>query len=340
MTVSHILNPREIIDRRHVAALLDESARADVSAEVKRARLVEVIKTALKDGTAIIRARLEHGRANGTETVSAHSYLMDQLIRILFDSVTGHFMPSGVRTTGERLSIVALGGYGRGELAPLSDIDLLFLLPYKETPFSEQVVEFMLYVLWDLGLKVGQAVRSVTENIVQAKTDITIRTTLVDARWVWGDQDLVAELKARFQKEVVDGTGAQFVQAKLAERDARHQKLGDTRYRLEPNVKEDRGGLRDMHTLSWIAKYVYGTGDARKLADLGVIDGAAATQFVKAHEFLSAVRCHIHYIAGRPENRLTFDLQREIAPRLGYHDRAGATAVERFMKHYFLVEIG
>jgi len=333
--VYHILNPREIIDRRRIMAMLE--GEEDDSPDVRRVRLVEVMKTALKDGVAVIRGRLEQNRANGSETVAAHSYLMDQLIRILFDAVTGHFMPRGVPTTGERLSIVALGGYGRGELAPLSDIDLLFLLPYKETPFSEQVVEFMLYVLWDLGLKVGQAVRSINENINQAKADMTIRTTLVDARWVWGDQNLVAELKARFKKDIVEGTSAQFVEAKLAERDARHQKLGDSRYRLEPNVKEDRGALRDLHTLSWIASYVYGTGDPRKLADLGIIDVAAAAQFVKAHEFLSAVRCYIHYIAARPENRLTFDLQREIAPRLGYHDRAGATAIERFMKHYFLV---
>jgi [protein-PII] uridylyltransferase len=333
--MSHIQNPRQIIDRRRLVTLLDGDE--DASQSAKRAQLVDVLKTALKDGTAAIRARLESGQANGLETVAAHSYLMDQIIRVLFDAVTTHFMPSGVRTTGERLSIVALGGYGRGELAPLSDIDLLFLLPYKETPFSEQVVEFMLYVLWDLGLKVGQAVRSVTENIVQAKADMTIRTTLVDARWIWGDQDLAAELKARFQKEVVDGTAAQFVQAKLAEREARHQKTGDSRYRLEPNVKEDRGGLRDLNALSWIAKYVYGTDDPRRLADQGIIDTAAATQFVRAHEFLSAVRCHIHYIAQRPENRLTFDLQREIAPRLGYHDRVGGSAVERFMRHYFLV---
>jgi [protein-PII] uridylyltransferase len=334
--VSHIHNPRDIIDRRSLLALI-EGGDEDESPDATRARLVEALKGALKDGTAIIRERLEQGRANGIETVAAHSYLMDQIIRVLFDVVTTRFIPSGNRTTGERLSIVALGGYGRGELSPLSDVDLLFLLPYKETPFSEQLVEFMLYVLWDLGLKVGQAVRSVTENIVQAKADMTIRTTLVDARWVWGDQDLVAELKARFQKEVVEGTIAQFVGAKLAERDARHQKLGDTRYRLEPNVKEDRGALRDLHTLGWIARYVYGTSDMRKLADQGVIETSAATQYLKAYEFFSAVRCYIHYIAGRPENRLTFDLQREIAPRLGYHDRAGATATERFMKHYFLM---
>ena len=334
--MASILNPREIIDRRRIAADLDAYA-ADNTDDAKRAYLITTLKTALDRGSDVIRARLESDVASGAETVAAHTYLMDQLIRTLFDFATYHMLQRGVRTTGERLSIVALGGYGRGDLAPLSDIDLLFLLPYKETPYSEQVTELMLYALWDLGLKVGQAVRSVNENINQAKANIIIRTTLVDARWIWGDQELVAELKTRFQKDVVEGTSAQFVEAKLAEREARHKKQGDTRYRLEPNVKEDSGGLRDLHTLIWIAKYLYGTGDPRKLADNGVIDNAAVSRFAKAHEFLSAVRCHIHYITQRPDNRLAFDLQREIAPRLGYHDRAGASAVERFMKHYFLV---
>ncbi len=334
--MSHIFNPRQIIDRRALTARIEDAAQ-DARADALRGVLLEIVKHAHREGIASIRARFEAGKASGAETVAAHSYLMDQVIRVLFDAVTRYFVRSGVRTTGERLSIVALGGYGRGELAPLSDIDLLFLLPYKDTPYSEQVVEFMLYLLWDLGLKVGQAVRSVNENLAQAKADMTIRTTLLDARWIWGDQDLAAELTARFQKEVVDGTGTQFVQAKLSERDVRHEKLGDSRYRLEPNLKEDRGGLRDLHTLGWIAKYLYGTSDMRKLADMHVIDAAAASRYMKAHEFLTAVRTHIHYVTGRPENRLTFDLQREIVPRLGYHDRAGANAVERFMRHYFLV---
>ena len=331
-----IYQPRQIIDRRQISAALD--AMGDAKGEAgKRSQLVEEIKAAYKTGFDVIRTRFEQGKASGEDTVAAHSYLMDQVIRILFDAATAHFVRRGVPTTGERVSVVAIGGYGRGELAPLSDVDLLFLLPYKPTPFSEQLVEFMLYLLWDLGLKVGHAVRSVNENITHAKADMTIRTTLLDARWIWGDQELAAELISRFKKEVQKGTAPEFVQAKLTERDERHSKLGDSRYRLEPNVKEDKGGLRDLHTLYWIAKYIYGVSDVRKLADRGIIDDEAAARFIKAHDFLSTVRCHMHYITGRTDNRLTFDLQREIAPKLGYVDRAGATAVERFMKHYFLV---
>jgi len=333
--VAHIQHPREIIDRRQLTRDLDASA-AGKDDDAKRADLIARLKAALNAGTQVIRGRFEKG-ASGADTVAAHSYLMDQLIRVLYDYATAHILARGVPTKGERISIVAIGGYGRGELAPLSDIDLLFLLPYKRTPFSEQLAEFMLYVLWDLGLKVGHAVRSVDENIAQAKADFTIRTTLLEARWVWGDQALTDELTDRFKKEVKRGTGPDFVKAKLEERDERHLKVGDSRYRLEPNVKEDKGGLRDLHTLFWIAKYLYGVSNIRKLTDLGVIDDEAASRFVKAHDFLSTVRCYLHYLTGRTDNRLTFDLQREIAPRLGYTDRAGATAVERFMRHYFLV---
>ncbi len=333
----NIHNPRDIIDRRHVQERLAALDELDISEESRRPRSLEILREAFKAGQDEARKRLSEGRASGHDTVVSLAYLMDQLIRILFDDATGHVVRRGVPTTGERIAVMAIGGYGRGELAPLSDVDLLFLLPYKETPFSEQLVEHILYALWDLSLKVGQAVRSIDENLYYARADMTIRTALLDARWVWGDQALAKEFTTRFKRELIDGTGAQFVQAKLAERDARHDKTGDSRYRLEPNVKDDKGGLRDLHVLAWIAKYLYGVSDLRNLADLGLIDGDAAARFGKAHEFLNTVRCHIHYLTGRPENRLTFDLQRKIAELMGYADRAGSTATERFMRRYFLV---
>jgi [protein-PII] uridylyltransferase len=235
------------------------------------------------------------------------------------------------------LAIVAVGGYGRGELAPFSDIDLLFLLPYKQTPHTEQVVEYLLYLLWDLGLKIGQSTRSVDECLRQAKSDLTIRTGLLEARYLWGEQALFDELKRRFDSEVVRGTAAQFVERKLAERDARHKRVGDSRYQLEPNVKEGKGGLRDLHTLFWIAKYIFRTDDVGKLVDLGVLSAEESQRFDRAQNFLWTVRCHLHYLAGRAEERLTFDLQTEIGRRMGYTDHRGSRGVERFMKHYFLV---
>jgi [protein-PII] uridylyltransferase len=265
------------------------------------------------------------------------AFLMDQLVRLLYDVTTTQVYPVMNRTAGEHIAVVAVGGYGRGELAPGSDLDLLFLLPYKQTPWGEQCVEFMLYLLWDLGLKVGHATRSVADCVRLAKADLTIRTALLEARYLWGDQPLFVQLKKAFRKEVTTGTGPQFAEAKLAERDERHRRLGDSRYVLEPNVKEGKGGLRDLQTLYWIAKYVYQVEDVADLVDAGVLTAAERRRFAKAENFLATVRCHLHYRAGRPEERLTFDAQADIAARLGYTDHAGTRGVERFMKHYFLV---
>ncbi|MFN3076571.1 MAG: [protein-PII] uridylyltransferase, partial [Alphaproteobacteria bacterium] len=333
-----IPNQREIIDRRAVQASLyavaDDTTRPR---QAQRAAVLALLKSALGQGFATIRQRFEAGTSTGAEAVRANSFLMDQLVRVLHDFATERVFSAGVRTTGEHLAIVAVGGYGRGDLSPFSDLDLLFLLPYKVTPLAEQVVEYMLYMLWDLGLKVGHSTRTIEECIRQAKLDTTIRTAMLEARWVWGVQSLYADLRARFQNEVVRGTGNEFVETKLGERDARHERLGDTRYVLEPNIKEGKGGLRDLHTLFWILRYLYGVSDADQLVTLGVLPQDAASKFLKAQNFLWTTRCHLHYLTGRPEERLTFDVQQEIGRRMGYTDHAGSRGVERFMKHYFLI---
>lgn len=298
---------------------------------------MEELSSALETGRVEVRRRLENGEGTGSDTVVELSYLTDQILRVLFDFATARVFKRGVPTTGEKLSLMAVGGYGRGELAPGSDLDLLFLLPYKKTPFTENLVEYMLYVLWDLGFKVGHAVRTVNDNIKQAMADMTIRTALLESRWIWGDQDLAHDLQTHFRADVVEGTGMAFVEAKLSERDARHERLGDSRYVLEPNVKEDKGGLRDLHTLYWIARYLYGVSTVQGLVDLEIIHSDAASRFLKAYDFLWTVRCHIHYVTGRIDNRLTFDLQPRLAELMGYTDHAGGSAVERFMKHYFLI---
>src|SRR6185437_12375547 len=184
-------------------------------------------------------------------------FMTDEVIRLLFEFVITHLYPSENPSDSERMAVVATGGYGRGLLAPGSDIDLLFLLPYKQTAWGEQVAEGILYCLWDMGLKVGHATRSIDECIRQAKADMTIRTALLEARRLFGDAKLFDELSARFDKDVVQGTAAEFVAAKLAEREERHRRVGESRYLVEPNVKDGKGELRDLHTLFWIAKYVY-----------------------------------------------------------------------------------
>jgi [protein-PII] uridylyltransferase len=331
-----ITRQREIIDRRALTAELSTAARSVKTPSLNRTPLVAPLKAALIAGRAEIHRRFE-ATGDGAAVVREQSFLMDQLIRALFDVVTGDIYPLPNPTSGERLALVAVGGYGRGELAPFSDIDLLFLRPYKQTPRTEQVVESLLYLLWDLGLKIGQSTRSVEECLRQAKSDLTIRTGLLEARYLWGNEALFRELKKRFDSEVVRGTAAQFVEAKLAERDERHRRVGDSRYQLEPNVKEGKGGLRDLHTLFWIAKYIYRIDDVAKLVDLGVLSAEESQRFARAQSFLWTARCQLHYLAGRAEERLTFDVQTEIGRRMGYTDHAGSRGVERFMKHYFLV---
>jgi len=265
-----ILRQREIIDRRALSGELARAAAASRAGATDRTVLLPPLKTALAGGRDEIRRRFEAGEP-ATRAVAEQSFLIDQLIRVLYDFAIETAYPLANPTEGEKMAIVAVGGYGRGELAPYSDIDLLFLLPYKRTPHNEQVIEFLLYLLWDLGLKVGQSTRSVTECLRYARDDLTIRTALLEARYIWGEQALYGELKQQFENEIQRGSAAQFVEAKLAERDARHIRVGDSRYQLEPNIKEGKGGLRDLHTLFWIAKYIYRVDDVAKLVDLGVL---------------------------------------------------------------------
>jgi len=331
-----IKNQRAIIDRQAVLARIDAVIAEDHPKPKRRPHVLTIFKDVLKAGHEEVRRRFEsHGQ--GTEAVRENCFLIDQIIRIIHDYALEHEYPVGVATTGQAMSVVAVGGYGRGELSPKSDIDLLFLLPYKRTAHVEQVVEYILYMLWDMGLTVGHSTRTIDECIRQAKGDLTIRTALLEARWIWGDEDLFGELKRRYRSDIAAGSTEDFVEAKMAERNDRHAKVGEARYVLEPNIKEGKGGLRDLHTLYWIAKYIYAITDVRELVALGVLSEDAASRFAKAQAFLWTVRCHLHYITGREEDRLTFDLQPEIARRMNYNDHTGSSSVERFMKHYFLI---
>ena len=165
---------------------------------------------------------------------------------------------------------------------------------------------------------------------------MTIRTALLEARYLFGDVKLFEELVARFDKEVVQGTAPDFVAAKLAEREERHRRAGQSRYLVEPNVKDGKGGLRDLHTLFWIAKYVYRVREPQELVERGVFAAEEYRLFRRCEDFLWSVRCNMHFVTGRAEERLSFDIQREIALRLGYTEHPGLQDVERFMKHYFL----
>ena len=274
---------------------------------------------------------------NGRACAACLSQFQDDLIHLVFDYTKTHVYQALDRAASDAISVVATGGYGRGLLARGSDIDLLFLLPSRQTAWGESVVEYMLYMLWDLRFKVGHATRSVEQCVKLALTDMTIRTALLDARLIFGDKSLFEVLQARFQTDVVAGTAKAFIAAKLAERAERHKRSGESRYKVEPNVKDGKGGLRDLHTLHWLAKYIHAETPGESGAISRIFSAAESSTFRHCEDFLWTIRCHLHFLTRRAEERLTFDLQPELARRLGYHDRRGLRAVERFMRHYFLV---
>ncbi len=293
-------------------------------------------KAYLADERGVAQIALEAG-GGGFACAEALSQAQDAVIRALYDLTVTRLYPADNRTSGERLAVCATGGYGRGTMAPGSDVDILFLFPFKQSAWNESVAEAMLYFLWDLGVKVGHATRSVDECLREAQKDLTIRTALLEARIITGDLGLFHELTGRFDREVVRGSGADFAHGKLEEREIRLRKAGSSRYLVEPNVKESKGGLRDLNTLFWITKYVYRVQDASELVSEGVFTPSEFAMFRRCEDFLWRVRCMMHFISGRAEDRLSFDMQRLVAAKFNYRAHAGLSPVERFMKHYFLV---
>ena len=323
--------------------------RAKITAELKkiksddiRPQLLARLQEALVDGRAKIRQRLEAGTIGGPETARALSDLMDQIVGVLFDLAHEKYCGAGPPAANEALSVIATGGYGRQELAPYSDLDILFLVSKKHPEKVEKEVEFVLYGLWDLGLKIGHATRSIEDCIGLAKKDLTILTSLLDARLICGDEELFDESWKAFHNGLIHGKGRKFVEAKLEERDRRHIRMGDSRYVVEPNLKDGKGGLRDLQTLFWIVRFLYGVRDIAELLDEGLLSESELRQFKKAERFLWGIRCYLHFLTGRAEERLTFDVQGELAKHLRYKDHPGLSGTERFMKHYFLVakEVG
>ncbi len=305
--------------------------------QLRREGLV-LVKAAFQSARGRVRAAVEERALPGIEAARALSAIQDAVIQVVYDFAVKHVYYAQNPTNAERLAIVATGGYGRGELAPGSDVDLLFVRPFKQTAWGESVIEFILYMLWDLGLKVGHATRSLAECVRLAKQDITVRTALLEARYLWGDQALFDDLRKIFWSDIATGSGQDFVEAKLAERHARHLRQGESRYLVEPNIKEGKGGLRDLQTLYWIGKYLYRVTDASDLIEKNVFTAEEYRIFQKAEAFLWHVRVHLHYLMERPEERLSFDVQAGLAARLGYHDaEKPRRAVEAFMRAYFLV---
>jgi len=306
-----------------------------------RMALVERLRRLVEEARTAARRQLERD-GDGRACAEGLSAFQDALIRLAFEFTTTHVYRADNPSIAERMAVAAQGGYGRGLLAPGSDIDLLFLLPYKQTAWGESVAEYMLYLLWDLGFKVGHATRNIDQCIRLSLSDMTIRTALLDSRLLLGDEALYADFHHRFRKEVLEGNARPFVEAKLAEQNARHARAGASRYLVEPNVKDGKGGLRDLHTLHWLAKHLYPDKAEAEFVEAGVFTPHEYRSFRRCESFLWSVRCHLHFLTDRPEERLSFEVQELMAERLGYRGHAGLSAVERFMRHYFLIakEVG
>ena len=325
----------DLFDTRAVEGAIADRLQPDAAAAQVRAAVVACLKEALASGRAAIDAKLSEDPWRAREAARAQALLIDRAIQCIFRVATTRLHPLPNPTGGERLAVIAVGGYGRGELAPYSDVDLLFLTPYKLTPWAESVIESMLYMLWDLHLKVGHASRTIDDCIRLGRDDYTIRTALLEHRFLAGDAGLTETLDRRLWSDLFEGTESDFIEAKLKERTQRHQRQGGQRYMVEPNVKEGKGGLRDLQTLFWIAKYVARADTISDLQKTGMFRDSELRSFLAAEDFLLAVRTQLHLLAGRAMDQLTFDMQVEVAERLGYEDSAGRRAVEHFMQDYF-----
>jgi [protein-PII] uridylyltransferase len=307
-----------------------------------RSELLSLLSETLSGAMTHARERFDRGRLDGLETARLIAAIHDEIITAIWDYALTHEVRASNPTESERVSLCAVGGYGRAEMAPFSDLDLLFLTNDKKiSAHVERLTEFVLYLLWDLGLKVGHAVRTVEQSIRLSKEDQTILTSLLDLRYLAGDTELVDTLHDRFRREVTKGSGRAYISGKLAERDARHAREGNSRYVIEPNIKEGKGGLRDLHVLYWIARFL---NRGENLLDpqhtddyvgMGLFDEAAAQRFRRAADFLWRARHNLHWMSGRPVETLSFDRQVELCRKMGHASGPVEVAVERFMREYF-----
>ena len=330
-----ILPPEDIFDSATISKEIDAAVGKSKDNPAIRKAVVAILKQRMADGRAAIDAAFVEQPLSAREAHVSYAHLTDGIVSAVLNVAMTRLHPNPTPTEGDRIAVLAVGGYGRGEMAPFSDVDLLFLAPHKVSGWLESIIESSLYIFWDLHLKVGHASRTVRECIRLGRDDYTIRTALLERRLITGNAALAGELSQKLRRELFRGNSAEFIEAKLSERSARHTKQGGQRYVVEPNVKEGKGGLRDLQTLFWIAKYVSGVEQAEDLINLGVFTREEYDGFVRAENFLMAVRCHLHLSANRAMDQLTFDMQVIVAERMGYIDRSGRRAVEHFMQDYF-----
>jgi len=322
---------------------LDALTESLTDAHPSRERVLATLRDTLDLALADTRLKFQNGRLGGLEAAARISDVHDCILRAIWHYTVTQRFPNPNPSQSELLTLCAVGGYGRGEMAPFSDLDLLFLTSDKKTSSHvEQVTEHILYILWDLGLTVGHSVRTSAQCIALAKEDQTILTALLDLRYLAGDSAQSTELRKRLQTFTRKSSNRAYIATKLEERDTRHAREGNSRYQIEPNIKEGKGGLRDLHVLYWIATFLdqidgvlEDANSGERYVSLGLFDTASAQRFSRASDFLWRARIHLHYLAGRAQESLSFDFQTQICRKMGYASGPVEEAVERFMREYF-----
>jgi [protein-PII] uridylyltransferase len=307
-------------------SLLDETGR---DSDLRR-----VARTYVKRGRELLLERHRAG-AGGLEIVSAFSTMMDHLIRHLFAEVSDDFIRR-YPSENQRCSVIAQGGYGRGELNPYSDIDLLFLYSWKVSPYLEAVTERLLYTLWDAGLQVGHATRTIKESIALSASDMKVKTALLDARYLCGKFDLYQEFEKAVESRLIKKRVNRFIQEKLTENRLRHESYGGSVYLLEPDVKDGDGGLRDIHTARWIGRVKTGAKDLDALALKAIVSATDVANLKTSQDFLLRVRNELHFSTGKHQDQLTFEEQEKVSRALGFEGEGTLKAVEVFMRNYYL----
>src|SRR5256886_12393137 len=261
-------------------------------------------------------------RPNPGALLRQHAQLIDRTVKLLWQH-------AGMSADA---ALVATGGYGRGELYPCSDIDLLVLLPDEPRAAEQERLERLIHSFWDIGLEIGHSVRTVRDCVQAAASDITVNTTLLESRFLAGSRRLFGDMQAALGR-VADP--ASFLKAKKLEQEQRHAKHQDTPYALEPNLKEAPGGLRDLQVIQWIARAALIGRSWSELVAQGLIERVEARQLAKGEALLQDMRIRLHYLAGRREDRLVFDVQTALAAQLGYRDSANRRASEAMMQRYY-----
>ena len=307
----------------------------EVDTKIFRDQLFKILKIQMDHNKKLIKNKFLT-TSDGSLNVGLNVILIDSLLKVIFKNSYFHSLGN----KHYQFTLIAVGGYGRGELSPHSDLDILFLLPNKlrknDTKKIENVIELILYILWDLGFTVGHSTRTIDDCIEKSRSDLTISTSLLEKRFVAGNNDIYDLLNNKFKKFIDNTKTLDFVEAKLKESETQHKRFGESRYVVEPNVKDGKGGLRDLHTLIWILKFAYKVDTISKLINVGALTKEEAVPFAEAQRFLLSVRCHLHYRANREDDRLAMDAQLEIAKSMNFKNTITHKDVERFMKRYFL----